>query len=48
MAVTNRLDESFQPVPTPNCGDWLYHYEEKGQPMESFERNADRAFPYGT
>jgi hypothetical protein len=48
MAVTSRLDESFQPVPTPGGGDWLRNHEEKGQTMKSFERIATKAVPHGT
>ncbi len=47
-AVTNRLDESFQPVPLIKYGGWLSHHEEKGQTMESFERTPDKAVPNGT
>jgi hypothetical protein len=48
MAVTNRVDESFQPVPNPSQGDWLRNHEERGQTMKSFERNAFKAVPHGT
>ena len=48
MAVTNRLDESFQPVPMPNSDDWLRNHEETGQTMKSFERSAYKAVPHAT
>ena len=48
MAVTNRLDESFQPVPVPDDGDWLGSHQEKGQTMSSFKRNVHKAVPHGT
>jgi hypothetical protein len=48
MAVTSRLDESFQPVPTPGGGDWLRNHEEKGQTMKSFERTVTKAVPHAT
>jgi len=48
MAVTNRLDESFQAVPIPKGGDWLSQHEEKGQTMQSFERSATKAIPHAT
>ncbi|UJR15477.1 hypothetical protein I4U23_002420 [Adineta vaga] len=48
MAVTNRLDESFQPVPKPNEGDWLGQHQERGQTMKSFEKKTSKAVPHGT
>ncbi len=48
MAVTNRLDESFQPVPVPNYDDWLRNHQEKGQTMKSFERSVCKAVPHAT
>jgi hypothetical protein len=48
IAVTSRLDESFQPVPRPNQHDWLRNHEETGQTMKSFERNAHKAVPHAT
>jgi hypothetical protein len=48
MALTNRLDESFQPVPVPDNGDWLDCHREKGQTMKAFEKNVDKAIPHGT
>ncbi|CAF3845778.1 unnamed protein product [Rotaria sp. Silwood1] len=48
MAVTNRLEESFQPVPIPDEGDWLTYHQETGQTMQSFERNASKAIPHAT
>ncbi|CAF5118207.1 unnamed protein product, partial [Rotaria sp. Silwood1] len=48
IAVTNKLDESFKPVPKPNRDDWLRNHEEKGQTMKSFERTTSKAVPYAT
>jgi hypothetical protein len=48
MAVTNRLDESFQPVPIPTDDDWLSCHREKGQTMQAFKRSACKAVPHGT
>ncbi len=48
MAVTNRLDESFQPVPMPNSNDWLSNHQENGQTMIAFERSAHKAVPHAT
>ncbi len=48
MAVTNRLDESFQPVPEPGAHDWLKNHQEKGQTMKSFERSVHKAVPHAT
>ncbi|CAF1077189.1 unnamed protein product [Adineta ricciae] len=48
MAVSNRLDESFQPVPVPRDGDWLKQHQERGQTMKSFETKASKAVPHGT
>ncbi|CAF2523158.1 unnamed protein product [Rotaria sp. Silwood2] len=48
MAVTNKLHESFQPVPIPNYGDWLRNHEEKGQTMKSFERITLKAVLHAT
>ncbi len=47
-AVTNRLDESFQSVPEPDEHDWLRNHEEKGQTMQQFKKNVDKAVPHGT
>jgi hypothetical protein len=47
-AVTCRLDESFQPVPEPDEGDWLSNHNEKGQTMKKFKENAHKAVPHGT
>ena len=48
MAVTNGLDESFQPIPMPKRDDWLRNHEEKGQTMKSFKRRAHKVVPHGT
>jgi len=48
IAITSKLDESFQPVPEPDEHDWLSNHNEKGQTMKSFERNANKAVPHGT
>jgi hypothetical protein len=48
MAVTNRLGESFQPVPIPDDGDWLNNHEEKGQTMQAFGHRSSKAVPHGT
>ncbi len=48
MAITNRLDESFQPVPIPGGGDWLRQHEERGQTMRAFERRTFKAVPHAT
>jgi hypothetical protein len=48
MAVTNRLDKSFQPVPKPGHGDWLKEHQEQGQTMKSFERSVHKAVPHAT
>ncbi|CAF3455936.1 unnamed protein product [Rotaria sp. Silwood1] len=48
IAVTNKLDESFKPVPRPNRDDWLRNHEEKGQTMKSFERTTSKAVPHAT
>lgn len=48
IAVTCKLDESFQPVPKPKGGDWLNSHKETGQTIESFERRAAKAVPHGT
>lgn len=48
LAVTHKLDESFQPVPIPNPGDWLDIYNEKGQTMKAFKKDKDKAVPQGT
>jgi hypothetical protein len=48
IAVTSRLDESFQPVPVPKFGDWLNVHHESGQTMKSFKQNVHKAVPHGT
>ncbi|CAF3885085.1 unnamed protein product, partial [Rotaria sordida] len=48
MAVTNKLHESFQPVPIPNHGDWLRYHEEKGQTLKAFEQTTSKAVPHST
>jgi hypothetical protein len=48
IAITSRLDESFQPVPVPGNSDWLRNHEEKGQTMQSFERRVHKAVPHAT
>ena len=48
MAVTNGIEESFQPVPRPNGGDWLAQHNERGQTMESFQKTSSKAIPHGT
>ena len=48
MAVTNRLDESFQSVPKPGGGDWLAQHQERGQTMKSFEQSSSKAVPHAT
>jgi hypothetical protein len=48
MAVTSRLNESFQAVPKPHAGDWLGQHKEKGQTSKSFEQRSSKAVPHGT
>jgi len=48
IAVTSKLDESFQPVPKPSDDDWLKSYKEKGQTMKSFECKTSKAVPHAT
>ncbi|CAF1473735.1 unnamed protein product [Rotaria magnacalcarata] len=48
MAVKHKVDESFQPVPTPRSGDWLRQHQEKGQTLKSFERTMSKAIPHAT
>jgi hypothetical protein len=48
IVVTKKIDESFQPVPTPHSSDWLSNHHEKGQTMKSFEQNSSKAIPHGT
>ncbi|CAF0744533.1 unnamed protein product [Adineta steineri] len=48
MAVTKEIEESFQPVPRPNGGDWLAQHNERGQTMESFQQTSSKAIPHGT
>ncbi|CAF2905757.1 unnamed protein product [Rotaria sp. Silwood2] len=48
MAVTNKLDESFQPVPEPKDDDWLRDHQEKGQTIKSFECRTSKAVPHAT
>jgi hypothetical protein len=48
MAVTNKLSESFRPVPKPGASDWLAGHKEAGQTMESFERSVHKAVPHAT
>ncbi|CAF4581703.1 unnamed protein product [Rotaria sp. Silwood2] len=48
IALTNKIDESFQPVPKPSFGDWLGNHEEKRQTMKLFECNKSKAVPRGT
>jgi hypothetical protein len=47
-AVTKRINESFQSVPTPSGGDWLREHNERGQTMKSFEQKSSKAVPHGT
>ncbi|CAF1113840.1 unnamed protein product [Rotaria sp. Silwood1] len=48
IAVTSKLDESFQPVPIPSDDDWLRSHKEKGQTMKAFERKTSKAVPHAT
>ncbi|CAF1007053.1 unnamed protein product [Rotaria sordida] len=48
MAVTNKLDESFQPVSKPDHDDWLSIHKVQGQTMKSFERTRSKAIPHAT
>ena len=48
LAVTNRVDESFQPVPKPRLSDWLRNHKETGQTMKSFEKRVHKAVPHAT
>ncbi|CAF3243453.1 unnamed protein product [Rotaria sp. Silwood2] len=48
LAVTNKLNESFQPVPKPKSSDWLANHAEQGQTMKSFERTMSKAIPHAT
>lgn len=46
MAITSKLNESFQPVPKPGHDDWLKSHVERGQTMKSFERNTSKVVPH--
>ncbi|CAF0891876.1 unnamed protein product [Adineta steineri] len=48
MAVTNGIEQSFEPVPQPGGGDWLAQHNEKGQTMQSFKKSSIKAIPHGT
>ncbi|CAF0891915.1 unnamed protein product [Adineta steineri] len=48
MAVTNGIEDSFEPVPQPGGGDWLAQHKERGQTMESFQKMSSKAVPHGT
>ena len=47
-AVLHRVDESFQPMPSPGSGDWLAQHPETCQTFEAFEQRTSKAIPHGT
>jgi hypothetical protein len=48
IALTTKLDESFQSIPIPDYWSWLNHHVEEGQTLKLFNERKSKAIPHGT